>query len=262
MKFIYAGLPLSALLLLSCVTSPETGRRQLNLVSDSEMNSMGEQAYKEILSKSKISQKPQLNSEIVSIGKRIAAASGVSYDWEFSVLDEKQVNAFCLPGGKVAVYTALIPVAKTNAGLAAVLGHEVAHAVLRHSAERMSQEMIMQQGMQIASATFGNSQYKDVIAAAMGIGATYGITLPFSRYEEAEADRVGLEYMAKAGYDPREAITLWERMGQLGGSRPPEILSTHPDPANRARDLSKHMDKALALYQAAVKQPTTQLPKP
>lgn len=262
MKFVYAGLVSSTVLLVSCVTSPETGRRQLNLVSDGEMNTMGEQAYKEMLSKSKISQKPQLNSEIVNIGKRIAAATDVSYDWEFSVIDENQVNAFCLPGGKVAVYTALIPVAKNNAALAAVLGHEVAHAVLRHSAERMSQQLILNQSMQIAGVLFSSSQHKDLIAAAMGIGANYGVALPFGRYEEAEADRVGLEYMAKAGYDPREAIGLWERMGQMGGGRPPEILSTHPDPVNRAKDLAKHMDKALALYNASQKQPTMNLPKP
>jgi predicted Zn-dependent protease len=262
MKFAYASILSTTVLAVSCVTSPETGRRQLSLVSDSEMNSMGEQAYKDILSKGKVSQKPQLNSEIVGIGKRIATASGVNYEWEFSVLDEDQVNAFCLPGGKVAVYTALIPVAKTNAGLAAVLGHEVAHAVLRHSAERMSQQMVMQQGMNITGAIFQNSQYRDIIAASMGIGANYGVFLPFGRFEESEADRVGLEYMAKAGFDPREAITLWERMGAMGGSRPPEILSTHPDPANRAKALAKHMDKAMALYNASIKQPTTQLPKP
>ncbi|MBC7531518.1 MAG: M48 family metallopeptidase [Oligoflexus sp.] len=262
MKFMYAGIFSSTVLLVACVTSPETGRRQLNLVSDSEMNAMGEQAYKEMLGKAKVSKNPQLNSEIVNVGKRIAAATGVSYDWEFTIIDENQVNAFCLPGGKVAVYTALIPVAKNNAALAAVLGHEVAHAVLRHSAERMSQQMVMNQGMQIAGALFSGSQHKDLIAAAMGIGANYGVALPFGRYEEAEADRVGLEYMAKAGYDPREAIGLWERMGAMSGSRPPEILSTHPDPVNRAKDLSKHMDKALALYNAAQKQPTAQLAKP
>ncbi len=262
MKFFCASIALSTALLTSCVSNPETGRRQLNLVSDSEMNSMGDQAYKEILAKSKISQKPQLNSEIVAIGKRIAQASGVDFDWEFSVLNENQVNAFCLPGGKVAVYTAIIPIAKNNAGLAAVLGHEVAHAVLRHSAERMSQQMVLQTGMDIVGVSFGNSQYKDLIGAAMGLGVNYGIALPFSRFDESEADRVGLEYMAKAGYDPREAVALWERMGQMGGGRPPELLSTHPDPVRRAKDLAKHMDKALALYQGAVKQTTTLLPKP
>lgn len=261
MKFVSASIALTAVLLTSCVTNPQTGRSQLNLVSDSEMNAQGEQAYREILAKSKISQKSQLNSEIVGIGRRIAQATGVNYDWEFSVINEDTVNAFCLPGGKVAIYTGIVPVAKNNASLAAIMGHEVAHAVLRHSAERMSQQMVLQTGMNIATVTFGNSEYKDLIAAAMGIGANYGIALPFSRFEESEADRVGLEYMAKAGYDPREAIGLWERMGALG-NRAPEILSTHPDPARRAKDLNRYMDKAMAYYNASVKVPTTPLPRP
>ncbi len=262
MKFIYASIPLLTVLLISCVSTRETNRTQLNLVSDAQMNTMGEEAYKEVLAKSKISQNPQLNSDIVAIGRRITQASGVNYDWEFSVIKEDQVNAFCLPGGKIAVYTGIVPIAKTNAGLAAVLGHEVAHAILRHSAERMSQQMVLQAGMAITSATFSNSRYRDVIAATMGLGAVYGISLPFSRYHEAEADRVGLEYMAKAGYDPREAVGLWERMAKMGGGRPPEILSTHPDPMNRAKDLGKYMDKAVALWNASVKQPTVLLPKP
>ncbi|MBC7661358.1 MAG: M48 family metallopeptidase [Chitinophagaceae bacterium] len=262
MKFVYASIIASTLLAIACTTTPETNRTQLNLVGDAQMNATGEQAYKEILAKSKVSQNAPLNSEIVAIGRRIASATNVNYEWEFSVISEDQVNAFCLPGGKVAVYTALIPVAKTNAGLAAVLGHEVAHAVLRHSAERLSQQLVLSGAASLATITFSNSRYKEAIAAAMGVGATYGFTLPFSRYHEAEADRVGLEYMAKAGYDPREAITLWERMGQLSDGRPPEILSTHPDPSNRAKDLSKHMDKAMALWNSSVKQPTILLLKP
>mgnify|MGYP001588240939 CR=1 FL=1 len=262
MKLIYACIVACTVLLIACSTTKDTHRTQLNLVSDGEMNAIGDEAYKEMLAKSKISQNAQLNSEIVAIGRRIAQATNVNYDWEFSVIDEDQVNAFCLPGGKVAVYTALVPVAKNNAGLAAVLGHEVAHAVLRHSAERMSQQIVLEAGMSLASATFSDSRYKDIIAAAMGIGANFGVALPFSRYHESEADRVGLEYMARAGYDPREAIALWERMGQLAKSRPPEFLSTHPDPANRAKDLTRHLDKAMALWQASVKQPTVNLVKP
>lgn len=222
------------------------------------MNAEGEAAYKDILAKSKISQKTKLNSEIVNIGRKIATASGVDYAWEFSVIDENQVNAFCLPGGKVGVYTGIVPVAQNNAALAAVLGHEVAHAVLKHSAERVSQQMVMGIGAQVVDGLFGNSQYRGVIAGAMGIGAIYGVTLPFSRYHEAEADRVGLEYMAKAGYDPREAVGLWERMGAQGG-RTIELLSTHPDPISRAKALTKQMDKAMAIYNASVKVPTAPL---
>jgi predicted Zn-dependent protease len=234
----------------ACVTSPETGRTQLNLVSDSQMNSMGEEAYQEMLAKSKISKDPALNAAVADIGRRIAQASGVDYDWEFKVIDDPQtINAFCLPGGKVAVYTGIIPVAKNNAALAAVIGHEVAHATLRHSAERVSQQMVMQMGMTMASLTFSDSKHKDTIAGLLGIGAQFGVALPFSRYHESEADRVGLEYMAKAGFDPREAVGLWERMGSAGDGRPPEILSTHPDPIRRAKDLNKHMPEALRLYE-------------
>ncbi|WP_141735803.1 M48 family metallopeptidase [Oligoflexus tunisiensis] len=235
---------------VACVTSPETGRSQLNLVSDSQMNSMGEQAYQEMLAKSKISKNPALNAAVADIGRRIAQASGVDYEWEFTVIDDpKTINAFCLPGGKVAVYTGIIPVAKNNAALAAVIGHEVAHATLRHSAERVSQQMVMQMGMTMASLTFSDSKYKNTIAGLLGIGAQFGVALPFSRYHESEADRVGLEYMAKAGFDPREAIGLWERMGSQSGSRPPEILSTHPDPIRRAKALNQHMPEALQIYQ-------------
>lgn len=254
-KHIVYGLVSAAALAIgvaACVTSPETGRSQLSLVSDSQMNSLGAQAYQEMLAKSKISHNSTLNSEVSSIGRRIAQASGVDYEWQFSVIDEPQtINAFCLPGGKVAVYTGIVPVAKNNAGLAAVMGHEVAHATLRHSAERMSQQLVMQMGLSVASISFSGSKNRDAIAGLLGIGTQFGVVLPFSRYHESEADRVGLEYMAKAGYDPREAVALWERMGSVGGSRPPELLSTHPDPARRAKELGKHMAEAMALYQAS-----------
>ncbi len=257
-RAIALGIISSTLFTMSaCVTSKETGRTQLSLVPDGQMNTMGEEAYQEVLSKSKLSKNAALNKEIVAIGRRIADASGVDFAWEFNVIDEAQtVNAFCLPGGKVAVYTGIIPVAQNNAALAAVMGHEVAHAVLRHSAERMSQQMVMQMGLSMTSLTFKNSPYKDTLAGLLGVGVQYGVSLPFSRYHESEADRVGLEYMAKAGYDPQEAVALWERMGALGG-RTPEILSTHPDPSRRAKDLSKHMAKAMSIYQASSQREAT-----
>ena len=247
-------------LLSACATTPETGRQQLSLVSDEQMIQMGEEAYKQLLSESKISKNRELNAQVQEIGRRIAQASGVDYNWEFTVIDDpKTVNAFCLPGGKVGVYTGLIPIAENTAGLAAVIGHEVAHAVLRHSSERMSQEMLTKAGLTLASVGFSNSKYRDMIAGALGIGAAYGITLPFSRFHEAEADEVGLEYMAKAGYDPQEAVALWQRMGEVGGgSRPPELLSTHPDPARRAKDLQSKMPGALALYRSSPQKTGTQ----
>lgn len=261
MKFVFGSIFVSTALMIGCATTEGTNRTQFNFLSDDQMNAEGEAAYKDILSKSKISQKTKLNSEVVEIGKKIAAASGQNYAWEFTVLDEDQVNAFCLPGGKVAVYTGIIPVAQNNAALAAVMGHEVAHAVLKHSAERASQQTVLGGGAALASAIlFGNSQYRDQIAAVLGIGVMYGVSMPFSRFHEAEADKLGLQYMAKAGYDPREAVHLWERMGAQGG-RSVEMLSTHPDPANRAKALAKQMDKALAIYNSSPKIATSALPR-
>ncbi len=246
----------------ACVTTEETGRTQLNLVSDSQMNTMGAQAYRDLLSKAKLSRNPQVTKTVTQIGEKIALASGVNYEWEFQVIDDpKTVNAFCLPGGKVAVYTGILPIAENNAALAAVMGHEVAHAVLRHSAERMSQQMVLQLGIAAASLTFEDSRYRNTIAGILGVGALYGLSLPFSRFHETEADRVGLTYMAKAGFNPEESVYLWERMGQTGG-RTPEILSTHPDPFRRAKDLRAHMDSALAIYNISQqKSPTSSLPK-
>lgn len=252
---------LIAALVYSCATTPETNRQQLSLVPESQVNALGEEAYRDLLSKSKLSQNKALNEEVIKVGQRIAQASGADFAWEFNVLaEDKTVNAFCLPGGKVGVYTGIIPIAENTAGLAAVLGHEVAHAVLRHSSERMSQQLVMQLGLALATVSFQNSKYKDLIAGALGVGTVYGITLPFSRYHESEADRVGLEYMAKAGYDPSEAVQLWYRMAEEGGGqRPPEILSTHPDPAQRAKHLQSQLPEVIAIYEGSAKSQTRKL---
>ncbi|RYZ85073.1 MAG: M48 family peptidase [Proteobacteria bacterium] len=258
LKYLYGSIVAFSFTIIACGKN-SAGRNQFNLVSDDEMNEMGDQAYADIINKSQLSQNQRINAEVRSIGENIAVASGESFDWQFNIIAEDTVNAFCLPGGKVAVYTGILPVAQNSAALAAVMGHEVAHATLRHSSERMSQDLILQTGLSLLSITFANSQYQSIIAAAMGIGSTYGVTLPFSRAHETEADRVGLEYMAKAGYDPREAVGLWERMGALSESRPPEFLSTHPDPATRAKDLEKHMAAAVTLYENSKRQPTFNL---
>lgn len=259
MKYVFGGIIIATVALIAC-DKTATGRRQLNLVSDDEMNQMGEEAYQDLLSQSTLSSNQRLTNEVLEVGRRIAAASGANFDWEIALIEDGQVNAFCLPGGKIGVYTGIIPVAQNNAALAAVLGHEVGHAVLKHSAERMSEQMLLQAGLALTNISFADSAYKNIIAAAMGVAAEYGVELPFSRYEESEADSVGLTYMAKAGYDPREAIALWDRMGQLdNGDRPPEILSDHPDPANRAKALSNQLPAALDLYNASEQQPTTAL---
>ena len=260
MKFLSAlavASTVSVSVFVACATT-DTGRKQLNFVPEGQMNAMGEDAYQEMLATTKISTNKNLTDAIVSIGKNIAKASGKNYDWEFTLFDSKDVNAFCLPGGKVGVYTGLVPVAKTNAAMAAVLGHEVAHAVAQHSAERVSQSLLVMGGLIAADTAMKDAKNRQTIMAALGLGAQVGILMPYGRTQESEADEIGLEYMARAGFDPREAVALWQRMGELGGS-PPEILSTHPDPTNRAKALEQLMPSALKIYNASVKIPTVLL---
>jgi predicted Zn-dependent protease len=253
---------ISALLLLlaltGCGANAETGRRQFIIVSDSQMNALGADAYGEMLASTPVSKDAALTAKITAIGKRIAAASGADFDWEFTLFDSDEVNAFCLPGGKIGVYTGILSVAETNAGLAAVLGHEVAHAVLRHGAERVSQSLALAGANYALSEALADDAQKPYIMGAIGLGAQYGVMLPYSRKHESEADLVGLKYMAAAGYDPAEAVKLWQRMAVLGGS-PPEVLSTHPDPEGRAKALRDALDDVASLYRDSEKIPTQPL---
>jgi predicted Zn-dependent protease len=171
--------------------------------------------------------------------------------WEFNVIESDEANAFCLPGGKVAVYTGILPLAQTEAGLAAVIGHEVAHAVARHAGERMSQALLVNLGLSVADISLQNSQHRPLIMAALGLGANVGVLLPYSRKHEAEADEIGTRYMARAGYDPREAVLLWQRFAKAGGPRPPPFLSTHPAPESRAQELEGIAQRALKEYDSA-----------
>jgi predicted Zn-dependent protease len=248
----------SAVTFIACVTTPESGRRQLAPLPDSMMNNMGSQAYDDMLKTEKKSGDAKLTAKVVEIGKRIAKASGKDYDWEFTLFESKEVNAFCLPGGKVGVYTGIVPTAKTNAGLAAVLGHEVAHAVARHSGERASQMLLAQAYMPRADLYTRNSKSRGIIMAAFGIGLQGGFLLPFSRTHESEADAIGLKYMARAGYDPKEAVELWKRMAKLGGN-PPELLSTHPNPEGRADALQKQLRGVEPEYERSDKVATASL---
>ena len=234
-----------------CATVPETGRSQLLLFPDSQMNALGLQAYEEILKKEKVSADPEANALVRRVGERIAAASGKDYDWRFTVIDDpKSANAFCLPGGKVAVYTGILPVTRDDAGLAVVMGHEVAHATARHGAERMSQSTLVQ-GLALGGGVAlggGDPQRTRAIFGALGAGAAVGVILPFSRKQESEADRIGLRYMARAGYDPEAAVGFWERMDAAaqGKSRPPEFLSTHPSGETRIRQIREWLPEARA----------------
>lgn len=239
----------------ACETVPVTGRSQLLLVSEGEETKMGLDAYQGILQKSKISSDPKLNEQVTRVGQRIAAATDrKDYQWEFKVLDDPQANAFCLPGGKVAVYTGILPITRDDAGLAAVLGHEVSHAFARHGGERMSQEMLVQSGLAATQAALARNDPLIVqsVTALLGAGASVGLILPFSRGQESEADHLGLIYMAKAGYHPIAARDLWIRMGEAskGGSAPPAFLSTHPSAATRVTQIEGWMPEALKYYRS------------
>jgi predicted Zn-dependent protease len=247
---------LSALLLVvlvACETVPITGRSQVMLIPEGTELQMGLDSYKEILGKAKVSTDPKINEQVTRVGRRIAEATERSdYQWEFRVIDEPKVNAFCLPGGKVAVYTGMLPVARDDAGLAAVLGHEVAHAVARHGGERMSQQLAVQGVTVAATQTLmagRDPATMQLVGAALGVGATYGVLMPWGRSQESEADHLGLIYMAKAGYHPKAARDLWVRMGETSKGREPfEFLSTHPLPATRVAQIEGWIPEALKYY--------------
>ncbi|MAW61941.1 MAG: peptidase M48 [Planctomycetes bacterium] len=245
----------------SCQTVEGTGRTQLNFYSiESEME-MGAEAYEAMLAEERVLTSGKDAQMVSRIGNRVARAAvelypkyASQFDWEFKLIDSPDmVNAWALPGGKCAVYTGLLPVTQDEDSLAVVMGHEVAHAILRHGGERMSQNTAI--GVAMVGATIAlkdrPSKERNTILGALGVGSTVGIMLPFSRDHESEADEIGLMLAAAAGYDPRKAIGLWERMGAQGGAAPPEWLSTHPSSQTRIKRLSRIMPEALDLYVAA-----------
>jgi predicted Zn-dependent protease len=232
----------------ACQTAPITGRQQLILLSEAEETQTGLAAYQQVLKEERVSRNPQYNELVTQVGQRIAAvANRPDYTWEFRVIDKNVANAFALPGGKVAVYTGLFPYTQTEAGLATVIGHEVAHALARHGAERMSQGLVAQIGLSALQVGLGNGDPGIV----QGVALAYGVLgeLPFNRSQESEADHIGLILMAKAGYDPHEAVRLWERMeASQHGAGPPEFLSTHPSGATRIKQIQQWLPEALQYY--------------
>jgi len=240
---------LAAATLTACVTTPYTNRKQFILVSEGEEDQMGLQAYNETLKTAKISKDPAANEMLQRVGKRIAqAADKPEYHWQFTLIDEpKTVNAFCLPGGRVAVYTGILPITQDESGLAVVLSHEVSHAIARHGAERISEQQAAGVAQQLAveAGVIKNAETLQVVQLAYGIGAG----LPHSRAQESEADHIGIILMAKAGYDPRTAIPFWQRMAQAsGGNAPPTFLSTHPSDKQRVQRIQEQMPEALRYY--------------
>lgn len=256
---------LSGALVYSCYKAPVTGRSQFIILSQSEENQLGIAAFQQVLKEEEVSNNPQYNNTVRRVGMRIANVSDTpAYNWDFKVLDDdEQINAFALPGGKVGVYTGILPVAKTDAGLATVMAHEVAHVAARHGGERVSADVLAQIGAAGLSAALGGSDpwVSTAIMQAYGVGVTVGGMLPFSRSQEAEADRIGLVYMAKAGYDPREAIAFWERMDAAvkGKPQPPEFLSTHPGYGTRIGNLHRWLPEALPYYENSNKAPNNKI---
>jgi predicted Zn-dependent protease len=249
----------------SCTQNMVTGRNQLSLVSEPELQSMAKQEYQTFLSANKVvSTSSNRDAEMVQrVGSRIAAAIKTYYDgkgqtsvlegyqWEFNLVDNKEVNAWCMPGGKVVVYTGLLPISQNEAALAIVLGHEITHAVAQHGSERMSQALLQQLGGAALQVALANkpAETQNLFLTAYGIGSTVGGTLPFSRKEESEADKYGLYFAAMAGYNPQEAIPFWERMAAAGGPKPPEFLSSHPSDKTRIANIKANMPEALKYYQ-------------
>lgn len=242
-----------AVSLAACSTVPYTHRHQLNIISDSEENKLGLQAWKETLSTAKLSSDPAASAMVERVGRRIAAAAArPDYDWQFKLIDDpKTVNAFCLPGGRVAVYSGILPITENEEGLAVVMSHEVAHALAHHGAERMSQGELVNLGgtaLEVGLAT-KDPAIRGPVMSAFGLGANVGVLLPFSRSHEAEADHIGLILMAKAGYDPRGAVAFWRRMkASAGGKAPPQFLSTHPSDETRIKKIEAELPEAMSYY--------------
>ena len=237
--------------------NPETGRVQRVALSSQQEESIGLQAFQEVLASSDVVESGPAAETVRRVASRIAAQTGPaasSFNWQVSVVNNPQVNAFCLPGGKIVVYTGILPVAESEAGLATVIGHEVAHAVARHGAQRVFQNQLVQTALVGASFSLGEMDYRQrqAIMGLLGAGAQYGVLLPFGRDHEVEADQMGLLYMARAGYDPRESIPFWERMGQAAGDgQPPEFMSTHPSHGTRIQNLQAYMSRAISEYERA-----------
>lgn len=240
-----------------CSTVPITGRKQVKLVSDAAMIAQSAASYQEVIAEGPLSTDQQQTAQIRRVGARISSAVERylasqnqmalidGFKWEFNLIDKDEPNAWCMPGGKVAFYTGILPYTRDETGIAVVMGHEVAHAVVGHGAERVSHQIIQQGGGILLSTVSKDSQYHDAVLQAYGIGSQLGGILPYSRLHESEADRLGLIFMAMAGYDPNAAIDFWSRMAASGSGKPPEFLSTHPSDQRRIREIRKHLPEAL-----------------
>jgi predicted Zn-dependent protease len=247
----------SLFFIVSCETVPITGRSQLSLVSSQELTTMSFQAYRDFLSKHPVVRNTPAAFMVQRAGGNIQRAVGLffarqqmssrlsGYAWEFNLVQDKAKNAWCMPGGKVCVYTGILPMTRDESGLAVVMGHEIAHAVANHSSERMSQQLMVQMGGAALSTVVTQNLFLDIF----GLGSQVGLLLPYSRVQESEADRLGLIFMAMAGYDPRVALGFWQRMAaSQQGQAPSEFLSTHPSDVTRINNLKVYIPEALKYY--------------
>ena len=257
------GLGAISMSLMACVTNPVTGRSSLQIANNSEIATMASQEYKTTLSKAKFITGTSEANKVKSVGNRIKQAAEkyytsigrqsdlANYNWEFNLLQDSQLNAWCMPGGKVAVYSGILPVTKDDNGLAVVMGHEISHALAGHGNERISQAMLAQYGGSILGSSINNAQWASIFQQVYPVGAQVGL-LAYGRKQELEADKMGLMLMAMASYDPRTAPSFWERMeASAKGSTVPQFLSTHPNPQSRIADINAEMPQALEYYKAA-----------
>lgn len=255
MKKILASLAVAALLLTSCGSVPITGRKQLNLVSDSQVLQSSLTSYASFMKTASISTQKTQSEQVTRVGKRIAAATEAylrsagleseikNFAWEFNLVKSDEINAWCMPGGKIVVYEGIMKLVSSDDELAVVMGHEVAHAVAKHSNERMSQQVAAQMGANVLGAVMQGQSYQTQAIAQQvyGLGAQYGVMQPFSRKHESEADEMGLVLMTIAGYNPDVAITFWQKMSAAGSSKIPEFLSSHPSHETRINDIKKKL---------------------
>jgi len=239
-----------------------TGRKQLLLVSNADVLTSSFQSYKQFIDSVPASKDKENTALVKTVGQKISTAveaylraNGMSaevsdFAWEFNLVKDTSVNAFCMPGGKVVVFDGILPITQNEVGLAVVLGHEIAHAVAKHSNERMSQQIVLQYGASAADMLLANKPAvtRSTINTIYGLGAQYGVMLPYSRTHEYEADRLGLIFLAMAGYDPNEAVSFWERMAAHSGNAPIELMSTHPSDANRIAQIKQYLPEALQYY--------------
>lgn len=247
-----AALLVCAAVLTGCTTVGETGRTQFNILSPSQEMQLGLTAFQEMKQDTPVSTDAAVNEMVKRVGERVAAVADLpGAQWEFVVFDSPEANAFCLPGGKVGIYTGILPITKDEAGLATVIGHEVAHAHARHGGERVSQAMAMEGVGQVLGAVTADSKWQAMTMTAYGLGSQVGVALPHSRKQESEADYIGLLYMARAGYDPEAAVGFWQRFAefnQQAGGATPWFLRTHPLDETRIQQLKEWMPEAKAEY--------------